>query len=50
MNIEYPTPELSDSIGSQESNSCNIKAKSKQAIFTQWVKAFLVIPANLGNT
>jgi hypothetical protein len=43
-------PELSDSIDFQEPISCNIKAKSVQAILTQWVKAFLVIPAKAGMT
>jgi hypothetical protein len=44
----YCQPELSDSIGSQEPSSYNIKEKSKQAISTQWVKTFLVIPAKAG--
>jgi hypothetical protein len=41
---------LSDSIGSQEPSSYNIKEKSKQANSTQWVKTFLVIHAKAGMT
>jgi hypothetical protein len=40
-------PKLSDSIDSQ-GQSYNINEKSVQAISTQWVKTFLVIPAKAG--
>jgi len=44
-------PELSDSIGSQESISYIIKEeKTMLAISTQWVKTYLVIPAFAGMT